>query len=296
MRPSWRCGTGSLLIGGHGGTTWSYLWRKFIPNLVEAGHRIVAPDLIGAGRSDKPTDPLDYTYSAHVAWITSLIELLDLNEITLVCHDWGGNIGLRIVAAQPERFARVLACNANLPKASIPASEADRMRALRDELPLVHPAEIAPLMASAKEGAPPGFLYFQKFMAEYSDLRPSTTIGNEQALSPATIAAYDAPHLDPRSVAGLRRYPWMMPQFEDDPETALNREAWARLVRFEKPFLTVFAEDDEVMFRMRSPLVRKIAGAQGLDHPILRGAGHLVPETQPEVLRRIVLDFIARDV
>src|SRR5258705_1540923 len=115
----------------HGQPTWSYLYRGMIPIFAAAGRRVVAPDLVGFGRSDKPTRVTDYSYARHVAWLRAFVQALDLRAITLVCQDWGGLVGLRVVAEAPERFARVVTSNTGLPVAQgIPESAAAGLRAL----------------------------------------------------------------------------------------------------------------------------------------------------------------------
>jgi haloalkane dehalogenase len=143
----------------HGQPTWSYLYRKMIPILAEAGHRVLAPDLVGMGRSDKPAERSDYTYARHVDWLSKWLVANDLEDITLFCQDWGGLIGLRLVAAFPDRFARVIAANTALPDGSrgVPAEATSAIKKIYAELPVVDASELQSRFAS-KDG-PPGFLY-----------------------------------------------------------------------------------------------------------------------------------------
>jgi len=281
----------------HGQPTWSYLYRKMIPPFVAAGHRVIAPDLIGFGRSDQPTRVTDYTYARHVAWLRAFVEALDLRAITLICQDWGGLVGLRVVAEMPERFARVVASNTGLPDArGIPEAAAAPMRALYRRLPVPQSMlEVAQGFASAAPGGPPPFMHWQKHCAE----SPAFTPGNVlramcPKLSPAEAAAYDAPFPDERHVAGARRFPTLVPILPDDPAIPDNRRAWAALGQFTKPFLTAFTDNDPVTKGLDARFRDEIPGAQGQPHTTIRGAGHFVQEDAGEELARIALDFIAQ--
>jgi haloalkane dehalogenase len=285
------------ILCAHGQPTWSFLYRKMIPIFRAAGHRVVAPDLVGFGRSDKPTKPADYTYARHVAWLRALVEALDLRGITLVCQDWGGLVGLRVVAERPERFARVVASNTALPDATgLPESAAPTLRALYAGLPV--PAsmlEVARGFASAAQGGPPPFLRWQKFCAESPGFTPGSVLRAMcPKLSPAEAAAYDAPFPDERYLAGARRFPSLVPILPDDPAAAENRRAWERLRAFRKPFLTAFTDGDPVTRGQDARLREEIPGARGQPHTTIAGAGHFVQEDAGPELARIALDLIAR--
>jgi len=191
-----------------GEPSWSYLYRRMIPPLTAAGLRAVAPDLVGFGRSDKPAALEDYTYQRHVDWMRGVLEALDLRDVTLVCQDWGGLIGLRLVAEHPERFARVVAANTFLPTGDRPPG--------------------------------PAFLAWQRYSQETPELPVGRIIqgGCVTELPPEVIAAYDAPFPDERHKAGARRFPLLVPTSPDDPAAPANRRAWEVLRRWEKPFLT----------------------------------------------------------
>ena len=248
----------------HGEPSWSYLYRKMIPAIVEAGHRAVAPDLIGFGRSDKPAEKGDYTFQRHVDWMTSFVEQLDLRGVTYFGQDWGALIGLRLVAEQPDRFARVVIGNGGLPTGDRPGNEA--------------------------------FMRWQKF----SQTSPAFDIGRLiQAATVTTlpddvVAAYDAPFPDDSYKAGARIFPSLVPTQPDDPAAEANRQAWEALQKWEKPFLTAFSDSDPVTKGGDQVMQRRIPGAQGQPHKTIVGAGHFLQEDKGEELARVVVDFIAQ--
>jgi haloalkane dehalogenase len=281
----------------HGQPTWSYLYRKLISIFVAAGHRVVAPDLVGFGRSDKPTRTTDYSYARHVAWLRAFIEALDLRGTTLICQDWGGLVGLRLVAEAPERFARVVASNTGLPDArGIPEAAAAPARALYAQLPVPKTMlEVAQGFAASKPGGAPPFMHWQKHCAESPAFRPGNVLRAMcPKLAPAEAAAYDAPFPDERYVAGARRFPTLVPILPDDAAIPDNRRAWESLGRFTKPFLTAFTDGDPVTQGQDVRLRDEIPGAKGQPHTTIAGAGHFVQEDAGEELARIALDFIAR--
>jgi haloalkane dehalogenase len=247
----------------HGEPSWSYLYRAMIPPLVAAGHRVVAPDLVGFGRSDKPAAREDYTYQRHVDWIAGLIETLDLRDISLVCQDWGGLIGLRLAAEHGDRFARVVAANTFLPTGDTdPGPMFRRWQRTSQSMPVFHAGGIVK-GACATE------------------------------LSPEVIAAYDAPFPDDRYLAGARQFPLLVPTTPDDPAAEPNRRAWHALERWTKPFLTAFSDGDPITRGADRVLQSRIPGAQGQPHTTILGAGHFLQEDKGEELAQIVLDFIA---
>ncbi len=278
----------------HGQPTWSYLYRKMIPIFTEAGFRVVASDFVGFGRSDKPTKREDYRYARHVEWMKAWLEGLELQDITLFCQDWGGLIGLRLVASAPERFARVVAANTALPDGTgIPAEAGLAMRKLYEGLPVVRVDELGERF-SAKDG-PPGFLYWRKFCAETPALRIGELMGvvSGGRISDAVRAAYDAPFPDDRYMAGARQFPSLVPIFPDDPEIPANRSAWEALRSFEKPFLTAFSDGDPVTRGAEKLFQERVAGAQGQAHATIRGAGHFLQEDEGKQVAAEVLRFIA---
>jgi haloalkane dehalogenase len=251
-----------LLI--HGEPSWCYLYRKMIPVIVEAGHRAIAPDLVGFGRSDKPTRREDYTYQRHVDWMRALIEALDLRNITLVGQDWGGLIGLRLAAEHEDRFARIVAANTFLPTGDQPPGEA--------------------------------FLRWQRFSQETPELHVSRIVkgGCVTEPSPEVIAAYDAPFPDDSYKAGARMFPMLVPTSPDDPAAGPNRKAWAVLRRWEKPFLTAFSDSDLITRGGDRAFQSMVPGTKGQPHTTIEGAGHFLQEDKGEGLARVIVDFIAR--
>lgn len=285
---------GELILCLHGQPTWSYLYRKMIPVFVDAGFRVIAPDFVGFGRSDKPGDVDDYTYARHVQWMGAWLEGLDLRGANLFCQDWGGLIGLRLVAAHPERFARVVAANTGLPDGSgVPAAAGAAMHALYESIPVVPASELGARFAD-KDG-PPGFLFWRKYCAESPDFSVGDVmqmVGGAAPMSDATRAAYEAPFPDSRYEAGARKFPSLVPVFPDDPEIPANRAAWETLAAFDRPFLTSFSDRDPVTAGMDKILRDRIAGAKGVSHVTIRGAGHFLQEEQGEAVAKAMIDFI----
>jgi haloalkane dehalogenase len=257
-----RAGAPVLLM--HGEPSWSFLYRKMIPGLVAAGHRVVAPDLVGFGRSDKPARREDYTYARHVAWMAGVLGALDLRDVTLFCQDWGGLVGLRLVAEHPERFARVVAANTGLPTGDEKVSEA--------------------------------FLAWQAFSQKTEVLPVGRIIqtGCARSVAPEVVAAYEAPFPDETYKAGARQFPLLVPTRPDDPASEANRAAWRALEQFEKPFLTAFSDSDPVTKGAERPMHKRIPGAAGQPHVTIERAGHFLQEDTGEELGRLVAQFIER--
>ena len=283
----------------HGQPTWSYLYRKMIPPLADAGHRVVAPDFIGFGRSDKPAERSDYTYARHVDWLKSFLDALDLNDITLFCQDWGGLIGLRAAAEQPGRFARIVAANTGLPDAEGVADAdakrvGDAMRSYYASLP-VHQSAVEMGMAMRGDRSGMGFLHWVKFCAETPTLRVSDVVrvsGGGQ-LGDAQAAAYDAPFPSDRYMAGARQFPSLVPIMPDNPAIAANRAAWRVFEQWQKPFLTAFSDGDPVTAGRHVRFQETIPGARRQQHVTIVGAGHFLQEEKPDELASAVLQFIA---
>ena len=282
---------GEVILCLHGNPSWSYLYRNMIPVFVDAGFRVIAPDLVGFGRSDKPTLMSDHAYNRHVRWMSDWIEGLDLT-CNLFCQDWGGLIGLRIVSESPERFRRVVVGNTSLPDGGrMQVSKAEEMRATYEALPVVPTGELVKRFLS-RDGAP-GYWYWRKYAAESPEFTVAAALaGDPGGSTPEVLAAQEAPYPDDRYMAALRGFPTMAPIFPDDPELEANRAAWARLATFERPFRTSFSDNDyvarpgdESSFRERIP------GAKNVDHVTLKGGGHFLQS--PEVAEEMI-SFIRR--
>lgn len=248
----------------HGEPSWSYLYRKMIPIVADAGHRVIAPDLIGFGKSDKFTKPEDYSFAMHVESILNLIEKLDLKNITLMCQDWGGLIGLRLVGEHPDRFSRVVAANTFLPTGD-------------EEIPKAFKIWLA--MSQTTPFFPVG-----KFVK----------LGCKTKLSKEVVKAYDAPFPDKRYKVAARVFPKLVPITPDDPASEANRKAWEVLRKFEKPFITAFSDGDPITRGADQVLQKLIPGAKGQNHTTIKGAGHFLQEDKGEELAAVVVDFIAK--
>jgi haloalkane dehalogenase len=281
---------GEILLCMHGQPTWSYLYRKMIPVFVAAGFRVVAPDLVGFGRSDKPSEREDYSYARHVQWMNDWLSGLDLRQVNLFCQDWGGLIGLRLVAAQPERFARVVAANTGLPDGmGLPPEAAAPMRALYETVPVVPASEI-PEHFRSKDG-PPGFFYWRRYCAD----SPEFSVGDVMSIlgeDGALRAAYEAPFPDASYLAGARQFPSLVPIFPDDPEIPANQEAWKVLECFDKPFLTAFSDGDPITAGLEKTFQERIPGARSVQHVTIRGAGHFLQEDKGRETAEATLAFI----
>ena len=253
---------GAVVLLLHGEPSWSYLYRTMIPPLAEEGYRVIAPDMVGFGRSDKPTSVSDHTYARHVAWTRAVLEQLDLSQITLVCQDWGGLIGLRLVAEEGDRFANVVAANTGLPTGDHPMP--DVWWRFRN-------------WVEAAEELPISFL---------------VNSGCVTDLSPDVLAAYDAPFPDEAYKAGPRAMPQILPTAPDDPAAAANRAAWEVLGRWDKPFLCAFSDSDPITHAAGPLFVETVPGAQRLEHPTIAGAGHFLQEDAGPALAQTVISFL----
>ncbi len=242
---------GPVVLLLHGEPTWSYLYRSMIGPLVNAGFRVLAPDLIGFGRSDKPIAREAYSYATNLDWLEQWFLKRDLGDVTLFCQDWGGLLGLRLVAAHPDRFARVLASNTALPDGSDLGE---------------------------------GFRQWRDFSQSRPDMEVGRVVarGVTRPLTPAEISAYDAPFPDVSYKAAVLTFPTLVPLGPDDAEAAENRQAWSVLEQFRKPFLTAFGDRDPVLGHMDTVLQKRIPGARCQPHIRLERAGHFSQEDEAE--------------
>ncbi|TMV09982.1 alpha/beta fold hydrolase [Ruegeria sediminis] len=252
------------VLAMHGEPTWSYLYRHMIPRLTAAGHRVIAPDLVGFGKSDKPAERGDYTYQRHVFWMGELLRKLDPRNITLLCQDWGGLIGLRLWAEMPERFARIVVANTALPTGDQPMGEA--------------------------------FASWRAFSQDVPDFRAGRIVhgGTVSKLTDAEVAAYDAPFPDESYKAGARQFPMLVPDRPDDPASEANRQAWQVIRGLDTPVLTAFGADDRVMAGIDRVFQKLCPGAAGQPHVVLPNAGHFLQEDVGGELAALTIEFIAR--
>ncbi len=290
-------GSGEVILCLHGQPSWSYLYRKMIPIFVTAGYRVIAPDMIGFGRSDKPTEREDYTYANHVSWIKGLVENLDLTNITLVCQDWGGLIGLRVAAENPDRFARIVAANTGLPDAQDVSKDSieevsNQMRAYYDSLAV--PANVIEMgMAMGSDTSGMRFMHWVKFCSESAGFSPQEVLTfSVGTLSEAEQQAYGAPFPDESYLAGGRQFPSLVPIMPDNPAIEANRAAWAVFGEWQKPFLTAFSDSDPVTAGGEVRFQQTVPGAQNQPHITIKGAGHFLQDQAPEELAQATIKLI----
>jgi haloalkane dehalogenase len=249
----------------HGEPSWSYLYRKMIPILAAAGHRVICPDLVGFGRSDKPTRREDHSYARHVEWMRAVaFDVLDLQNVTLVGQDWGGLIGLRLAAEHPERFARVVVANTGLPNGEQPM--------------------------------PDVWWRFREAITSAPTLNVGAFVqgGCRQKMTEEVRAGYDAPFPSDDYCVGPRAMPGLVPTSPDDPAAVANKTAWAKLSASPAPMLVAFSDSDPITGPMAAIFQREMRGAQGIDHPVIRGAGHFVQEDAGAELAGHIVEFLRR--
>lgn len=295
---------GPLVLCLHGQPVWSYSFRKMIPPLVEAGHRVIAPDLVGFGRSDKPAQRSDYTYARHVHWMQEFILGLDLSGITFVIHDWGGLIGLRVLTGNLERFDRVVACNMGLHELTdVPMERGLALRKLLEETPALSAEEMLrtgqelmrTMMADVDSGETERsifyrvFMYWVKHCGEYADFDPGDIL-RFWLRNPTDeeIQSYSAPFPSEEYLQGARQFPSLVPIFPDDPAVPANRRTWEILHTFEKPFLTAFDNPNS----LEAPrFQQEIPGAKGQNHVVFENSGHYPQDDVGEEFARVVIEF-----
>lgn len=243
----------------HGEPSWSFLYRKMIPLLVDAGFRCLAPDLIGFGKSDKPDDIAFYTYDRHINWLKQWRDAVVPQPAALFCQDWGGLLGLRMVGEEPEKFTCVVASNTFLPTGGTPS---------------------------------PAFLAWREFAKSSPEFKIGELLQRATATqrSPAEMAAYDAPFPDEPSKAGARAFPQLVPVEDGMDGIEQNKIAWQGLAAFDKPFLTLFGADDPVTGGLGETLAGRIKGAEDMPHAILETCGHFCQEDRPVELAQGVID------
>ncbi len=245
----------------HGEPSWSFLYRRIIAKLAATGHRVVAPDLIGFGRSDKPSDPADYTYERHVRWMSDWLIAMRLQDITFFGQEWGGLIGLRLVAAHAERFARVVVANTGLPTGTGFSEAFDRWLQFSQSTPVLPISDIIGM-------------------------------GCQRTLSAAERAAYDAPFPEERYKAGARRFPALVPITPEHASVAENKAAWTVLESFTRPFLTAFSDSDPITKGGDRIFQERVPGAKGQPHVTIQNAGHFLQEDKPDDIADLLHRFI----
>jgi len=253
---------GAVVLLLHGEPSWSYLYRHMIPPLRDAGFRTIAPDLIGFGKSDKPTQKSDYSYSGHVAWMTAFVESLDLSEVTLFCQDWGSLIGLRVAAENERRFRRIALGNGGMPTGD-------------QEMPLA-------------------FKAWQSF-ARFSPWFPIGKLIQKATVTDLpdnVVRAYDAPFPSAKYKAGARAFPMLVPTTPLDPASEANRTAWEVFKRWDKPFLTTFSNRDPITRGGEKVWQGTVPGARNCAHVKIRNAGHFLQEDKGPELAEALIRFI----
>lgn len=247
----------------HGQPSWSYLYRRMIPTVVAAGHRVLAPDLIGFGRSDKPAERDYYTYERHVAWMLEWLDARALSGVVLFCQDWGGLIGLRLVAARPDLFAGVVAGNTGLPEG---------------------------------RGMSPAFQQWLDFSQSVPELPIGGVLqmGSGRTLTDAEVAAYDAPFPDESYKAGARAFPLLVPLTPEHASVAENKAAWSVLEQWNKPFVNCFSDADPITAGGERVFQERVPGAKDQPHRTIRGGGHFLQEDAPDELTAMVVELRGR--
>jgi haloalkane dehalogenase len=246
----------------HGEPSWSYLYRHMIPPLAASGLRVIAPDLVGFGKSDKPAKKSDYSYAGHVNWMRQFVEALGLNDITLFCQDWGSLIGLRVAAENPSRFVRVVLGNGGLP--------------------------------TGDQALPGAFKVWRAFAlrSPWFPIGRIIQAGTVTELAPEVVGAYDAPFPSAKFKAGARAFPALVPATPDDPASGANRAAWDAFRGWEKPFLTTFSNRDPITRGGEKPWQDSVPGAKDQSHVTIRNAGHFLQEDKGPELAEVLIEFI----
>ncbi|MEQ9450127.1 MAG: haloalkane dehalogenase [Pseudomonadales bacterium] len=307
---------GPLVLCMHGQPVWSYLYRKVIPHLTTAGMRVIAPDLVGYGKSDKPAAREDYSYERQVEWMGAWLEANDFTNITMFGQDWGGLVGLRLVVNHPDRFARVVISNTGLPyNPDVPAEIVQQIEHFRAQAPTPSLIEMQQALSGMADGEHPAtkFAYWQKWCWETEDLpigfvmsmmlappaKPVQVLkfmlhklGMTSPLPTPLARAYDAPFPDARYKMGPRAMPSQVPTLPTSPSLEAQRQAWEFFDTFEKPFLCAFADNDPVTRGGEAQFKSRVPGTRGLPHTTIKGGGHFVQENAPAQVAQVIIDLI----
>ena len=305
---------GPVVLCMHGQPVWSYLYRKMIPLLVSEGMRVIAPDLPGYGKSDKPAAREDYSYQRQVEWMGQWLQKNDFSGLTFFGQDWGGLIGLRMVADHSPRFDRVVISNTGLPyNPDLPEDMVKEVEAFRANAKTPTLPEMAKALNNMPGKGAPAFAYWQKFCWETEDLplglMMSMSMENRNNLLKASefllhnmglkspfrsdlAKAYDAPFPDASYKMGPRAMPSQVPTLPTDPSLEAQRLAWEFFSQFEKPFLCAFADDDPVTKGGDAVFLEQVPGTNGQPHTTVKSGGHFVQEACPEQVTKIIVDFI----
>ena len=254
-------GEGAPVVFWHGEPTWSYLWRNVMPPVLDAGFRCIAPDFVGFGRSDKPTDLGWYSYERHCALAGTLLDDLDLRDATFVVHDWGGPIGLRLAVENPDRVSRIVVMDTGL--------------------------------WTGRQRMSDAWWAFRNFVERTEDLPISFLVdgATKRSLTEAEKAAYDAPFPDPPSKAGARAFPLLIPHEEDGPGAAEGRAVLEALRADERPLLVLWADQDPVLTLEVGERFAQAIGHPGIDH-VIPQASHFLQEDQGPLIGRTIADWL----
>jgi haloalkane dehalogenase len=265
----------------HGNPDWSYAFRSLISAVSEAGYRTIAPDMLGFGRSDKLVDRRAHSIDGHIEWLREFVAALDLHDITLVCQDWGGTIGLGVVAQEMDRFSRVIAANTILHTA-----EAN----LAGRLPSVFTVHAT---SETEVSIGTAMLDWIARSQRMPGLKASDSVlGMHANVAPDVAAAYDAPFPDESHLVAMRQFAMLIPLRPDDEGALRNRATWQALAGFEKPFVTLYGDSDPCTGGWDAIFQERVPGARGQPHTTLAGAGHFLAEDQPKEFAEFVLRFI----